>query len=119
MCEIIEINGVKYSPLSEQAKSVDGLTPVLIRSYAAGVHFGLLEKEEFTISGKVVVLRNTRRVWSWKKAASLSQIAIDGVGEGSKIAMALDYNEIVNVIETIPLTETAFKNLKNHPEWKS
>lgn len=95
-------------------------TAVLIRSFAAGVHFGLLEKEEFTPSGKVVTLVNTRRVYYWDGAASLSQMALEGVKnpENCKFSVEIASNEIVNVIETIPLTEAAFSNLKNVPVWK-
>lgn len=35
---------------------------VLIRSYAAGVFFGTLVSETFTLSGKVVVLENSRNM---------------------------------------------------------
>lgn len=93
---------------------------VLIRSYAAGVHFGELVKEEFTPSGKVVVLANTRRVFYWDGAASLSQMALEGVKVplNCKFSVVLPENEIVNVIETIPLTENARLNLYAVPEWR-
>lgn len=90
---------------------------VLIRSYGSGVHFGTLENETFTAAGKVVTLSNSRRIHSWEGAASLSQIANDGIKTG-RIAMALPIIEIVNVIETIPLSESAIFNLENHPVWK-
>lgn len=94
--------------------------PVLIRSYAAGVHFGILKSEEFTLAGKVVVLENTRRVWYWSGAATLSQMALEGVKNPNscKFSVEIAENEIVNVIETLPLTATAFENLKNVPVWK-
>ena len=60
MCEFIEVNGIKYVPESDRAKDVEGLRPVLIRSYSSGVHFGLLAKEEYTLAGKVVVLISFR-----------------------------------------------------------
>ena len=90
---------------------------VLIRSYASGVHFGELVSEQFTPSGKVVVLKNSRRIHYWEGAASLSQVALDGIGTG-RVAMTLPEIEIVNVIETIPLTEKAIDNLENQPVWK-
>lgn len=95
--------------------------PVLIRSYAAGVHFGILVSEEFTPAGKVVILSNTRRVWYWSGAASLSQMALEGVKNQTacKFSVEIAENEIVNVIETLPLTPTAFENLKNVPVWKN
>lgn len=93
---------------------------VLIRSYAAGVHFGILESETFTPAGKVVVLRNTRRVHYWSGAASLSQMAIEGVRNPNdcRFTVEVPENEIVNVIETLPLSEAALSNLQSVPVWK-
>ena len=94
--------------------------PVLIRATNAGVHFGILASEEFTPAGKVAVLIATRRVWYWSGAASLSQMANEGVKNpgGCKFSVEVPQNEIVGVIETIPLTPEAYENLKNVPEWK-
>ena len=119
----IEINGTVYVPKNsaiEMAESSDGLKPVLIRSYAAGVHFGYLKSEEFTAAGKVVTLLKSRRVWYWDGAASLSQMAVEGVNkpENCKFSMTVNVNEIVNVIETIPLTKVAFENLLKVAIWK-
>ena len=121
----VEINGTKYvrkdSIQSESlAQCVDGLKPVLIRSYAAGVHFGYLKEEKFTEAGKVVTLVKTRRVYYWSGAASLSQIALEGVTNPNdcKITVEIAENEIVNVIETLPLTEKAFKILNSVKIWK-
>jgi len=120
MKDEITIDGVVYVPKTQLASDESGMRAVLIRSYAAGVHFGLLKSEKFTESGKVVVLASTRRVWYWDGAASLSQISKDGVAnpQKCKFSVILEENEIVNVIETIPLTEKAFYNLKNVPVWK-
>ena len=90
---------------------------VLIRSYASGVHFGTLESENFTLSGKVVVLSNSRRIHYWEGAASLSQVAIEGIKKG-RVTMSLPKIEITNAIETIPLSDAAIINLENQPVWK-
>jgi hypothetical protein len=102
------------------ATSMNELKAVLIRSYAAGVHFGYLKDEKFTEAGKVVTLINTRRIWYWDGAASLSQMALEGVKspDKCKFSVTIDENEIVNVIETIPLTEKAFENLLKVKVWK-
>lgn len=120
----MEINGVVYVPkdskASTMAPEIDGLKAVCIRSYAAGVHIGYLKSETFTPSGKVVVLVNTRRIWYWDGAASLSQLALEGVNkpDNCKFSVVLEENEIVNVIETIPLTEKAVENLFKIKIWK-
>lgn len=90
---------------------------VLIRSYAAGVFFGTLESEQFTPAGKVVVLSNSRRVHYWEGAASLSQVAQEGIRAG-RVAMTEPRKEVVNVIETTPLSEVAIENLEKQPVWK-
>lgn len=90
---------------------------VLIRSYASGVHFGTLQSETFTPAGKVVVLTDSRRLHYWEGAASLSQVALDGIKTG-RVAMALPSLEVVNVIETIPMSDSAIANLENQPVWK-
>ena len=116
--EII-INGIVYIP-KDSVKEYDLSNVVLIRSYAAGVHYGNIKKEEFTPSGKVVTLSNTRRIWYWDGAASLSQLALSGVTkpENCKISVEITENEIVNVIETIPMTQKAVENLNNIQPWK-
>lgn len=119
----VDINGVVYVPKSDQqimGQSIDGLKPVLIRSYAAGVHFGYLKSEKFTEAGKVVVLVRTRRVWYWDGAASLSQMALEGVSKPDKCKFSVEIaeNEIVNVVETLPLTEKAYTNLYKVSIWK-
>lgn len=90
---------------------------VLIRSYAAGVFFGTLESEQFTTAGKVVVLSSSRRIHYWEGAASLSQVAQDGIRSG-RVAMIEPIKEVVNVIETTPLSERAIENLEKQPVWK-
>jgi len=118
----ININGTIYVPKSSVSSVVNakGLKAVLIRSYAAGVHFGYLENEEFTPAGKVVTLVNTQRVWYWDGACSLSQMALEGVKnpENCKFSVEIPRNEIVNVIETIELADSAFINLKKVAIWK-
>ncbi len=121
----ITIDGTIYVPKNsikqfKQAPSVKGLKATLIRSYAAGVHFGYLKDEKFTEAGKVVTLVNTRRIWYWDGAASLSQMALEGVNkpENCKFSVEIESNEIVNVIETLPLTENALLNLQKVAIWK-
>jgi len=117
------IDGVTYVPKEENSKnavSTEGKKAVLIRSRDAGVHFGFLEKEDYTPSGKVVTLLKTRRVYYWDGAASLSQMALEGVAkpENCKFSVVLESIEVVNVIETLPLTEKAFDNLNKVKIWK-
>ena len=120
----VEINGTKYvrkDSIKSTSNEVDtdGLQAVLIRSYAAGVHFGYIKSKEDTLSGRVVTLVNTRRVWCWYGAASLSQLALEGTKDPKqcKFSVTLPSNEITNVIEIIPLNSESFKNLNSVPVW--
>ena len=120
---VLEVNGIKYvreDSIENKPIEVDGMKAVLIRSRDAGVHFGYLKKEEFTQSGKVVVLINTRRVWYWDGASSLSQMALEGVKkpDNCRFSVIVPENEIVNVIETINLTSTAIENLYKVRIWR-
>ena len=47
---------------------------VIVRTYSAGVFYGLLQSRE----GKEAVIKNARRIWRWAGAASLSQLAQSG-----------------------------------------
>jgi hypothetical protein len=119
----ITVNDVVYvrkDSISKVAESLDGMQPVLIRSYAAGVHFGYLKSQEHTLAGTLVTLVNTRRVYSWQGAATLSQMALEGVKSPSncKFSVVLPENTIQNCIEVIPVSESAWECLNNVPVWK-
>ena len=86
----------------------------MIRTYSAGVHFGELELRK----GKEVALVNTRRVWYWSGAASLSQLALKGGDDKSKISVVLPKIILTEAIEIIPCQPQAIKWFKETPEWK-
>ncbi len=119
MGKTINIDGIEYIEKSTSPElSADGF--VLIRSYASGVHFGIIERQRDTLQGLEVVLKNARRIHYWEGAASLSQVAMEGVlAENSRVAMMLPSITVQNVIETIPLSVDGFHNLSNQPVWKS
>lgn len=109
--ETITINGKRFVE-AEPAVS----TYSLIRTYSAGVHFGIVTKRD----GKEVYLKNARRIWYWDGAASLSQMAVDGVKkpENCKFSVAVPSIIVTEAIEIIPCTETAAKCILEVPEWK-
>ena len=88
---------------------------VLVRTYSAGVHFGRLGKKE----GKEVTLKQSRRIWAWYGACSLSQIAVNGLPkENQKISVAVPEIILTEAIEVISMTEEAIERLSEVPEWK-
>ena len=116
--EII-INGVAYVPKDNAptlAPAKDGLKQVLIRSVQSGVHYGWMKSRD----GGEVVLIDARRCWYWAGACSLSQLASEGTKKPTECKFSVPVPEItvLNVIEVIPLTSSAAKNLNAVPEWK-
>ncbi len=89
---------------------------VIVRTYSAGVFYGEIESR----NGQEVVMRNARRLWYWDGAASLSQMAMEGVKrpENCKFAMPVDRVELLQAIEILDTTAEAQKNIEEVPEWK-
>ena len=85
---------------------------VVVRTYSAGVHFGRLYRRD----GRECVLTAARRIWSWDGAASLHQLAIDGVS-GGRISIEIHWILITEAIEFLPLTDKARTSLVRY-EWK-
>lgn len=91
---------------------------VIIRADRAGVFFGILAEHDK--ANAVVELHQCRRLWYWSGAASISQLANEGVKNvsDSKFTQVLDSIQIAGVIEVIPCTEQAINNIEGVPVWK-
>lgn len=81
---------------------------VLVRTYSAGVHVGLLAARE----GREVTLTEARRIWHWKGANTLNEIARRGVGAGSRVSEPVETITLLEAIEVIRCTADAEKNLR-------
>ena len=113
----IEINGVEYvrKDSVKSQEPIDLSNIMLIRTYSAGVHFGIVESKTET----EVVLSNSRRLHYWDGACSLSQVALDGVDlNESRIAMVLPKITLNGWIEIIPMSEKAAKQMMGAAPWK-
>ncbi len=88
---------------------------VIIRTYSAGVHYGILNK----VDNDTVELLKARRIHYWNGANSLTDIALGGISDkvNSRITKKLPSIILQNVIEIIECTEVAIKDLDNFPEW--
>ena len=99
--------------------SIKGLTGkrVVVRTYSAGVHFGTLVEHK----GKEVLLKDSRRIWYWSGACSLSQVATEGSKSLSscKIAVSVPELYLSEAIELLPMSKAANEQLTGAPEWKS
>jgi len=90
---------------------------VIARTYSAGVFAGTLKSKK----GQEVVLTNARRLWYWSGAASLSQLAVEGVkNPGScKFPVEVKEVELLQVIEIIPCTDKAKKSIAEVSVWSA
>lgn len=90
---------------------------VIVRTYSAGVFAG----EIISRKGREVIMKNARRLWYWKGAASLSQLAMEGVSSPAdcKFPCEVDKVELLEVIEILDVTEKARKSIIGVPVWKS
>ena len=105
----ITLNGIVYVPKAEaeeaKAKQLDGMDYVIVRTYSAGVHAGYLENH----NGKEVTLRNSRRLWKWAGAFTLSELAKIGPTKPSECKFATTLGKILltEAIEIIYCSEKA------------
>ena len=117
----LKINGVDYVRKDsiknrEPAKSVKGKKYIIARTESAGVFAGYLDKR----TGKEATLLQARRLWYWSGAASLSQLAIDGVSKPNECKFPEEVPEVTltETIEIIPVSETARESIAGVPVWK-
>ena len=113
----ITLNGVRYIREGDSKHAIkDNMPHVVVRTYSAGVHAGFLKKRD----GKVVELLQSRRIWQWDGAASLSQLALEGVKapDRCKFSVVVDSIILTEAIEIIPTTAAAQKNINEVPVWK-
>jgi len=114
-CEV-NINGVVYVPKeSREIAERDGLIYSIVRTYSAGVFAGYVKSRD----GKEVEMIEARRLWYWDGAASLSQLAMEGVKkpENCKFPCAVDSIVLTEAIEIIPCTELARESIQGVAIW--
>ena len=112
------IDGIEYVPRSEAktiAESVDGMPFTIVRTYSAGVYFGYLKEEK----GDECILVNARNVWYWSGAASLLQMANEGVSKPDECKFTQEVAEIKlkGVIAILKCTKEAQDNLSSVKIW--
>lgn len=87
---------------------------VIIRTYSAGVWFGVLSQK----AGNEVILTKARRMYKWwaKESISLSGVARHGIKqEDSKICGEVD-SVWLEAIEIIPVTGNSAESIRTAPE---
>ena len=88
----------------------------IIRCDRAGVFFAEVE----SLEGSTAKLKNCRRLWYWDGAASLSQLALEGVTapENCKFTVTVPSMAVLQVIEVIPCSPQAAACIEAVPVWK-
>ena len=88
----------------------------IVRTYSAGVHYG----EIVSRNDGEAMLTSSRRLWYWSGAASLNQMAMDGVSKPGDCKFSVRVPEItvLGVIEIIRCSEKAIKSIEAVNEWK-
>jgi len=89
----------------------------IIRADRAGVFFGKIKER----NGSEVVLTDCRRIWRWYGAASISQLATDGVQrpKDCKFTVVVPEMTVLGVIEIIPCSDAAVKSIKAVAVWRA
>lgn len=87
----------------------------IVRCQSAGVFMA----QVVSIKGTEAVLKDSRRLWYWSGAASLSQLAVEGTKKPKecKFPIAMPEQEVTGVLEVIPVTDVAKASIDSVPVW--
>jgi hypothetical protein len=81
---------------------------VVVRTYGAGVHVGKLVSQK----GQEVVLSDARRLWRWRGANTLNEVAIRGVEQDyTRLSEPVASITLPSAIEIITVAEAARASL--------
>lgn len=88
----------------------------IVRAINAGVFYGTIKER----NGNEVTMTNARCLWYWDGAASLMQLAMEGVTapQNCKFTVPADEVIILDVCEILPCSEKAVKCIDNIAVWK-
>lgn len=116
----MNINDLTLGQAKELAALFNATTPiayrhpfigkyVIARCYAAGVHSG----EVVSVDGDNVILKDSRRLWSWKAkdGVALSGVAQTGIQTGCKIDTLNPEIYLTGVCELIPCSSVSRESI--------
>lgn len=81
---------------------------VVVRTYSAGVHVGVLKSR----NGQEVVLTEAKRIWQWQGANTLHEVAQNGIDKASKVSEESPTILLTQAIEIIPTSGKGEKCLR-------
>lgn len=95
-----------------------GLCPiVLVRARGSGVHVGYLA--DYRPGEKLVTLLGGCRLWRWRGANTLHEVATRGVDmDWTRVSEPAKMYDILDVIEVIPVEDRAVASLMT-PRWSN
>ena len=107
-----ELAGIFQAPIV-QNKNCSIMDNILgevcvVRTYSAGVHIGRV----ISIDGTSCELEGSQRLFTWKGAFTLSEVANKGVSKESRMSMKTVIF-LTQAIEFIPCSEQAIESFKN------
>ena len=85
----------------------------VIRTYSAGVHIGTVK----AVNGTEVILGDSRRIWEWTGAFSLSELSQKGI-TGGRISTTIPLLALTEAIEIIPTASPVEKQFKEFPAYE-
>ena len=94
-------------------------TYVIVRCRDAGVHAGEFVSHP---AERTVVLKNSRRLWYWKGAASLSELAVYGAKNVSECRFGVldpENHPLLDACEIIVCQDAAKGMIVKCPEWRA
>ena len=79
----------------------------MIRTFSAGIHIGKV----IYVQDRNVELADSRRIWSWVGAFSLSEVSQVGIEKASRVAMTVPNLWLSEAVEIIPCTADAWAKI--------
>ena len=100
----------------KMAEKKDGMEYCIVRTESAGVFAGYIKDRH----NNEVVLVDAIRIWYWEGAASLSQMAVEGVKTPENCKFAVPVPEVIlfGVVEIIKVTADAKACIEGVPSWR-
>lgn len=89
----------------------------IIRTEKAGVFYAGIKSRKNEGGVAEAVLTDARRIHYWTGATECIGISQNGVGEGSRVTVAIPEMTVTGFIEALPCTEKARKSLDRINPW--
>ena len=91
---------------------------VIVRTNRAGVFYATLS--DYDPQTRTAKLKECRRIYYWRGACSLSQLAEEGVKypDDCKFTLYVPVMQVMEVIEIIPCSDEAIKIIEGVKIWK-